>query len=491
MSSARSTKVLILTIGNGINVLINFLTLPYLVRTLSYLNYGSYGQVLMILGLIQGVFTFNLNQVANIYFSDRNYESKEVFSTLFRITILLSVLGSVFMIVSIPIVELVFSNDLIPRLLLLSLLNLFSQIPIPILISVLIYFGRVKHTAAILIFSNIFKVAVMFCSIKFFDSIELMMIGLSIASLIQVILLFYSVPTEVRKLNFYSKPLAGKFFKMATPLAVSSLIEKSLFYIDGIMISAMLGTTAYAFYRAGAIEVPFIATLYGAVSTIVMPEVAKYFADKNYKEIVRLKSSAISTTVFFVYPVLIYLLFFSYPLVSFYLSEKYINSVLVFSIFNLSLLIRINDYQDVLIVSGNSRFIFKSVVFTTILNLILNYVLIKMFGVEGSALAFIICLVIFAGLLTWKSIRIMNCKFTDLFNIQLIAKTSVVSVSLVLIVYALHIYFFKGVWFIIFVAPVYALIVFIAGVKMNLLHPALLENLKLRLGKIMKLLKWA
>jgi O-antigen/teichoic acid export membrane protein len=108
MSSARSTKVLILTIGNGINVLINFLTLPYLVRTLSYLNYGSYGQVLMILGLIQGVFTFNLNQVANIYFSDRNYESKEVFSTLFRITILLSVLGSVFMIVSIPIVELVF-----------------------------------------------------------------------------------------------------------------------------------------------------------------------------------------------------------------------------------------------------------------------------------------------------------------------------------------------------------------------------------------------
>ena len=86
MTNSKSKKVLILTIGNGLNILINFLTLPYLVRTLSVENYGSYGQVLMIVSLLQGIFTFNLNQIATVYFSQEKYTAQEVFSTLMRIS---------------------------------------------------------------------------------------------------------------------------------------------------------------------------------------------------------------------------------------------------------------------------------------------------------------------------------------------------------------------------------------------------------------------
>jgi O-antigen/teichoic acid export membrane protein len=445
----------------------------------------------MVLSLIQGVFTFNLNQIANVYFSDKQYKPDEVFSTLFRITVLMSLLGCVFMLACIPFLEQVFDNNLIPRLLFLSLLNLFAQIPIPVFISVLIYFGRVKHTTSILVFTNILKILVMFISIHFLNSIEMMMIGLSITTVIQAVLMFFSVPAFVRRVNLYNKQLSKKFFQMATPLAISSLIEKSLFYIDGVMISTMLGTTAYAFYRAGAIEVPFIATLYGAVSTIVMPEVAKYFADRDYKEIVRLKSTAISTTVFFVYPVLLYLLFFSYPLVSFYLSAKYVNSILVFSIFNLSLLIRVNDYQDVIIVSGHGKFIFRAVVITTILNLVLNYVLIKWLGIAGSAMAFISCLVLFAGMLTWKSLKIMNCSFTDLFDVPVILKIVFVSLVPAMLLYSVYYFLLPNVWFVIGASPFYAIFVFLMGLKLKLLHPALVDYLTVRFNKMKNKLRWA
>ena len=486
MSSARSTKVLVLTIGNGINVLINFLTLPYLVRTLSYLSYGTYGQVLLIISLIQGVFTFNLNQISNVIFSQKKQDPSLVFLTLFRISIGLSALGTVLMFVSIPLVKMIFDNELIPNLLLLSLINLFCQIPIPVFISVLIYFDRVKHTTSILVISNIVKVVAMFIAIYFFNSVELMMIGLSISSLIQAILLFLAIPKKLRKVNAYDSKIAASIFKMASPLVLSSFIEKSLFYIDGLMISTMLGTTAYAFYRAGAIEVPFIATLYGAVATIVMPEVAKYFEDKNYKEIVRLKKTAISTTVFFVYPVFMYLLFFSNTLVSFYLSEKYVNSVMVFLIFNLSLLVRINDYQDVIIVSGNSKYIFKAVLISTLLNIVLNYVLIHFFGIEGSAMSFVICLIVFSGLLTLKSLNIMQCKFSDLFNISLIAKVVLISLIPILLIYSLQYFFFSSVWFVIFVAPFYAGFVLLAGIKYDLLHPTILNFLAAKFNWVKK-----
>lgn len=303
MTTSKSAKVLVLTIGNGINILINFLTLPYLVRSLSFEDYGSYGQVIMIISLLQGIFTFNLNQIATVHFSHGKYSPIEVFSTLMRITFFMSLLGCVFMLICIPLVSASFDNAIITKLLSLSLLNLLGQIPVPILISVLIYFGKIKTTSFILVITNLMKIAVMFFAIQYYHSVEYLLIGLSLVSILQTLILFFSVPNAIRKIHIYRKALAIKFFGMATPLAISSLIEKSLVYIDGIMISAMLTTTSYAFYRAGAVEVPLIATFYSAVAAIIMPEIAKLFHDNNIKEIIRLKRLAIAGTAFFVYPV--------------------------------------------------------------------------------------------------------------------------------------------------------------------------------------------
>lgn len=491
MSAARSTKVLILTIGNGLNVLISFLTLPYLVRSLSYFEYGSYGQVLLLIGIIQGVFSFNLNQVANIFFADEKYRPADVFATLTRMTFLLGLSGMLFVLFVSPLLVVAFDNILLDHLISLSLLNLFAQIPIPVFMAVLVYWGKVKTMTLILVASNILKVISMFLAIQVFHSLDFLMIGLSITSLIQMLALYISVPRNIRKEGSFKRQLSGKFFKMASPLAISSLIERSLFYIDGMMISALLGTTAFALYRAGAIEVPFIATLYGAVATIVMPEVAKSYADKNYAEIVRLKRVAISTTVYIVYPILLYLLFFSGPLVSAYLSDRYTGSVLIFSIFNLSLFIRVNDFQDVIIVSGNGRYIFFAVLFTTLLNLLLNYLLVSAFGIAGGAASFIICLFVFAGILTWKSLKIMKCRFTELIDVLLIGKVLVISSVLSFLLYLIYNLYFPYLIFALLAIPVYAAIILYVGIKWKLADERLLEFVRMKFKSLLKLKTWA
>lgn len=478
MQSNRSFKVIVVAIGNGINILINFLTLPYLVRSLSFDDYGTYGQVLMIVTILQGFFTFNLNQIANIYFANEECNPKVVFSTIAKFSLGMSLLSCIVMFASIPIVGSAFDNDLLFKLLLFSILNLFSQVIAPILISVLIFFNRVQNTVAILVSTNILKVASMFYAIHFMHSLEVLMIGLSIVSLIQLIAFLTQVPKEVLSLSYFDKSLAKNMFVMASPLAISSLIEKSLVYLDGVMVSAMLTTTAYAFYRAGAVEVPFVAGLYGSVTAIVMPEIAKLFSDNNLKEIIRLKRIAISGTIFFVYPVLIFLFFFAEPLVSAYLSKNYSASIVIFMIFNLSLLIRVNDYQDIIIISKNSKFIFRSVLFVSILNLVLNYTLITYFGINGAACAFIISLSSFALLLLWKSIKILECSFYDLFDVVLIGKIVGLAAVLATIIYSVNLLYFNSVWFIIFSAPVYFLFIILGGFKFNLIPDSLANFLK-------------
>ena len=483
MGDTKPVKVLVLTIGNGINLLINFLTLPYLVRSLSYEDYGSYGQVLIVISFLQGLFTFNLNQVANIFFARKEFEQKVVFSTLMRCASILALGGALLMLAGVPLISDSFDNPALDRMLFLSVVNLFGQIPIPILLSVLIFRGQVKKLTSILILTNIVKVAMMFIAIQFYNSVDVLMIGLSIVSVLQALVLFFNVSSEIRSLRFFEKKVANEIFKVATPLAMTSIIERLVFYIDGIMISGMLSTTDYALYRAGAIEVPFIASLYGSVAAVVLPEVARLFYDRRHDEIIRLKRKVISTTAFLVYPVLVYLLFFAEPIVSFYLSEKYLASTMVFAIFNLTLLIRINDYQDIIIVSGNTRFIFYTIVILTAVNIGLNYLLIKAFGIYGSAAAFILHLFLLASALMYKTTRLMHCRIGDLFDFGVIGRIVLVSLSLAMPIWLTYSFVYNTVWLVIFAAPLYMLFVLWSGIKLKLVDPQLVDQMK---GRILR-----
>jgi O-antigen/teichoic acid export membrane protein len=390
------------------------------------------------------------------------------------------------MFASIPLIGNAFNNEALYRLLMFSCLNLIAQVIAPILISVLIFFNRVQNTVAILVSTNIIKVASMFYAIHFLHSLSALMIGLSLVSVLQLVLFFSQIPKEIKSIKFFDKVLAKSMFVMASPLAVSSLIEKSLVYLDGVMVSAMLTTTSYAFYRAGAVEVPFVAGLYGSVAAIVMPEIARLFNERNLKEVVRLKRIAISGTIFFVYPVLIFLLFFSEPLVSAYLSKNYSASILIFMIFNLSLLVRVNDYQDVIIISKNSKFIFRTVLFVSILNLVLNYTLIKIFGINGAACAFISSLSLFAMMLLWKSTKVLECKLTDIIDFKLIFKIALVSSAMASLMYVINNFFFNSIWFIIASAPFYFLLIILCGFRFGLLPESLANYLssKIRLLKL-------
>lgn len=481
--SSKSGKVLTLTISNGLNVLINFLTLPYLLRTLSLEDYGTYGQVIMIIGILQGIFTYGLNQVSTIYLAKPDYSPHDVFHTLTKATAVMAFLSVLVMAVLTPSISAAFKNEKLTGFMFLSLINLFGQVPLPVFMSVLVFFNKVKSVAFITVVMNVLKVAVMLLSIQFFKSVSYLMSGLSLVSVLHLALLYLYVPSGIRRGGSFRKGLVRTFFNMSTPLVLAALVERSLIYVDGLMISVFLGTAEYAYYRAGAVEVPFVAGLYGAVATIVMPEVSRLFVSGKLREIIRLKRTAISATAFFVYPVLIYLVFFSGPLMSLYLSSNYATSVLVFAIFNLSLLIRINDYQDVLIVSGNSRYIFFSVIFSSVLNIGLNYMLIRYFGIAGSAMAFIISLFVFACLLARKSFGVLNCSANDIFDFKHKLIVIVLSSAIAALIYCLNDRFFRDVWFIVAAAPLYAVTLFYIGIRMKLLPATLLSDLKNKVTK--------
>ena len=172
MAASRSVKVLLLTIGNGINLVMNFIMMPYLARSLNYIEYGTYGQVLMITALLQVVFTFSLNQMVNLVFADAQNDRKKSFTTLLYLSGLIAFAGVLVLILSSGVVAGWFNNILLQNLLVYSGVFLSGQIIYSVLFSMLIFHDRIRQASVLLIVSNLIRVLLIFISIHFYHSLD-------------------------------------------------------------------------------------------------------------------------------------------------------------------------------------------------------------------------------------------------------------------------------------------------------------------------------
>lgn len=78
--------------------------------------------------------------------------------------------------------------------------------------------------------------------------------------------------------------------------------------------------------------------------------------------------------------------------------------------------IRINNYQDILIASGKTQFILKSVLFCSILNIVLNYFFILSFDIVGAAISTVLSILSLALILTIKTNQILKTRTNDIFG---------------------------------------------------------------------------
>jgi O-antigen/teichoic acid export membrane protein len=475
MPSGRSLKIIVLTIGNGVNILISILMLPFLVRSLSYEEYGTYGQIQIILNLLLIVFLFSLNQSITILLS-KSHNPKNTIHTVTLIALTLTFLGSISLSFLASTLAHSFENILIDQLLPLSLFQFAGQLFFSFYFSAAIFYDKVKQATLIVILTNILRIVGLFIAINYFNGLTAIIWVLNITSILQAIWIYLILPKIAKGIGTFELKTAKEVFSIGGPMMLTSITDRSAVYIDGLMISAMLTTTQYAIYRAGAFEVPFIASLYGSVSVILIPEVIKLIHGNQTENAVKLKNKAISTTAFIIYPILVYILFFSKPILTVYITDKYADSALIFSIFSLSLLVRINDYQDILIAKSKASRIFRISLIMLLINILLNYFFIKYWGILGGALAYILWLFGYASLLAYTTAIAVNKSIHDFFDFKKLFTILLISSLLSSVFYFLY-YFYQNSFLAIGFAFVYLPLVYLILYRMKIIDNVFIEKL--------------
>ena len=118
--------------------------------------------------------------------------------------------------------------------------------------------------------------------------------------------------------------------KYGIPLGLAAMFGGISAQIDKYMVS-VLCTTDFAIYVAGAVELPLIGVITGAMNAVVLPELAKYYKAGQLNQIRRLWQAAMNKSILILAPAMFIVLLFATELMVLLFSARYADAALHFA----------------------------------------------------------------------------------------------------------------------------------------------------------------
>lgn len=183
---------------------------------------------------------------------------------------------------------------------------------------------------------------------------------------------------------------------LGLPLIISTLLSGSAQYIDGVIITSNFDAEAFAKFRYGAKELPFVLLLANGLSNAMLPEFSKKDNLNRSLKDLRDKSRRLIHVLF---PLTIFFLLIAqwmYPVI---FNANFQRSADVFMIYLLLIISRLVFPQTILIGLKQTGVIMVAAFIEIVLNIGLSLYLVKDYGLVGVAVATAIVYIIEKALL--------------------------------------------------------------------------------------------
>lgn len=436
--SGRFSKTLGVLISQVANLFVNVLALPYMSRALSVHDYGSYSQTVMINDVFVLICSMGISKILYSQLSINKGKEEGVLISSIISAIIFGIIGIGLSFLFSGLFSSTFENIELKELLTIYSLAIPFQILAQIFSATIIYNNNVVLNSRIVVVINIVKVLSIIFVIHFFNSLEYLFWTLNIIAVLNCIILYYYFPFRNIFNASFDLSIVKKSILIGMPLALTSFVGYAYKFTDAFMVGSMLSVEQYAYYRNGAFEIPFISTIYSSISIVLLPDIVKLYHENKFQEIVELKRKIITYTSAIVIPVVIFVIFFNHDIIKFYLSEKYLPSKNIFAIYSLIILLRTNNYEDVLIAAGKTKNILITYILFFLINILIIYFFVYLFNLIGAALASVITMfLLFIVLMKLNSIE-LKVLILDFYEVNKLLKILMISLFLSFLFFILY-----------------------------------------------------
>ncbi|MBK8698712.1 MAG: oligosaccharide flippase family protein [Saprospiraceae bacterium] len=472
---SRPVKVISLALGDGINIVLNFILVPFLARQFDVVTYGTYAQCLLVVGFMATLMSMGLNNILLKDMAVSENKQRTFYNNLATGSIV-GILGALLLAILSQFIALKFDNPNLNRLLLIYT----SFIPVSILLgscsAALIYNGKNRLLVLSSVGFNAIRLLAIFLIIKYLHS-SLSWVFFSLTMLGIFNLIFYLRSIDYRfEIADIKLTLIRQQLWEAAPLGLTIAISSVYSVVDGFFISFLLGVENYAVYRNGAMYIPMIMNLFTAINTIFLPDISKIYNSGNYDLIIAYKKKIAMLFVFLVYPVVLYFLFYAHDLVVLIFSSKYESSSLVFLIFNITLLFRLCNTEDIFLVSNKTNMLPVFYAMACVLSIIMNYILIHYLGLYGAAIASVTASVLLILMVSVKGFGILSHSFTDVVPWKLIFSLFFFC-SVLIAGFKLVGQFYPSPYAFLFYFIPYSLVTYVVLLRLGFMDPLLVRNI--------------
>lgn len=399
------------------SILFPLVTAPYIARVLSPEGVGlynfahTYSNYFAMVALL-GVPTYGIREIAKI--RDDKERTNELLSELFSLTII-STLFSVLLYFS----SIFLINQLNEDLLIFAVIGVILYLS-PININW--FFSGFEDFGYITLRSLIVKIICIISIFLFVRTPEdllfyvLITVFSTIANNVWNIFALYKngfrIHLQFKGINKHIKPCI---------ILLASGVAMSLYTIlDTMMLGFMTEYTEVAYYNYAMQISKAIVLVVTSLSTVTLPRVSYYLGNNDFVEISRLINKAYNFVLFLGVPITIAIMLVAPIFVPLFLGEEYYGSIVPLIILSILVIsIGINNLIGTLGVlgTGQDRFFLYSVLCGSVSNILLNFLLIPLYGATGASVASVcseslVAIVMIYFMYKSTPIRISESKYT-------------------------------------------------------------------------------
>lgn len=190
---------------------------------------------------------------------------------------------------------------------------------------------------------------------------------------------------------WWSKGVAREQLGYSVPLGLAASIGGLSKQLDRIVVSLSLTPAAYGVYVNGAFELPVVGLFTGALTTVLVPEFARLLKDQRAGvEVWRMWNQVAERTALVLFPLCVFLMLFAVDVIILLFSERYRASAGVFTVYLLTLPVRITQFGALLRAAGRTGWIMWLSVGQVALGTLLCFVLLRLFGMMGAAAGYVL-----------------------------------------------------------------------------------------------------
>ena len=303
---------------------------------------------------------------------------------------------------------------------LIPILKLFSlTIPFIVLsnifLQVILSYRKIEYQIGIKeIIENVVKLALTFLFIYF--GYELL--GVAIAYIISIIITFllsfyfmqkkcFNILDNKIKANNFSTEL----LKISFPLFFADIFTLIIKWMDVFLLGFFRSTSEVGIYNVALSTASLLVLMPTGIMVLFLPIITRLYSEKNKKEIKEITMRTSKWIFFANFPIFIILLAFSKPILEIMFGKEYIigSTALLILIFAYLLHSITHVNSSILIMLKKTKIILFVGIIITILNILLNLLLIPKYGIVGGAIAMALSLIsnyIIYSILVYKITKI-------------------------------------------------------------------------------------